>query len=67
MECISTAAFLFEMGGFVNVGFGLAGLVPAFIGTYIGTKIVLKRGEAFVTVALAATILVSSVMLLISA
>lgn len=53
--------------GFVDIGFGLAGLLPAFIGTYIGTKIVLKRGEMFVTVALAATILVSSVALLVSA
>ena len=55
------------IGGFVNVWFGLAGLVTAYIGTHIGTKIVLKRGEAFVSVTMAITILVSSVLLLIKA
>lgn len=55
------------VNGFIDVGFGIAGLVPAFIGTYIGTKIVLKRGELFVTVVLAVTILISSVVLLATA
>jgi uncharacterized protein len=53
--------------GFINIGFGLAGLIPAFIGTYIGTKIVLKRGEMFVTIVMAITILISSITLLITA
>ena len=55
------------ISGFLNVGYGVAGLIPAFIGTYIGTKIVLKRGETFVSVVMAITILISSVILLISA
>lgn len=55
------------MSGFLDVGLGLAGLVPAFIGTYIGTKIVLKRGELFVTIVMAATILVSSIILVVNA
>ncbi|MFZ2545390.1 MAG: sulfite exporter TauE/SafE family protein [Candidatus Saccharimonadales bacterium] len=55
------------IGGFINVGYGLAGLIPAFIGTYIGTKIVLKRGEIFVTIVMAVTILISSMVLLITA
>ncbi len=53
--------------GFINVGLGIAGLVPAFIGTYMGTRIVLKRGEMFVSIVLAVTILISSIILLITA
>lgn len=55
------------IGGFINVGLGLAGLVGAFIGTIIGTKIILKRGETFVSVAMAITIFASSIALLVSA
>ena len=55
------------IGGFVNVGFGLAGLVTAFIGTRIGAKFVLKRGDTFVSVVIAVTILISSVVLLVTA
>lgn len=55
------------IGGFVDVWFGLAGLVTAFIGTHIGTKIVLKRGDMFVSVVMAITILLSSVVLIINA
>lgn len=55
------------IGGFVNVWFGLAGLVTAYIGTHIGTKIVLKRGDMFVSITMAITILVSSIVLLINA
>lgn len=53
--------------GFVHVGLGLAGLITAFIGTHIGTRIVLKRGEMFVSIVMAATILISSIALLIAA
>lgn len=55
------------IGGFLSVWLGLVGLVGAFIGTLIGTKIVLKRGELFVSVVMALTILASSVALLVSA
>ncbi|MFZ3010177.1 MAG: sulfite exporter TauE/SafE family protein [Candidatus Microsaccharimonas sp.] len=55
------------IGGFINLGLGLAGLVTAFTGTYVGTKIILKRGERFVAIVMAITILISSVVLLISA
>jgi uncharacterized membrane protein YfcA len=53
--------------GFINVWFGLAGLVTAFIGTYIGSKIALKRGERYVTIVMAVTIFASSVILLTTA
>lgn len=55
------------IGGFLNVGLGLAGLIPAFIGTYLGTKVVLKRGETFVSIMMAITILISSIILLVEA
>jgi len=55
------------VSGFINVWLGLTGLLPAFIGTYIGTKIVLKRGERFISVVMAVTILISSVILLVTA
>jgi len=55
------------LGGFISIWLGLIGLVTQFIGTHIGTKIVLKRGELFVTVVMAVTILVSSAVLLVNA
>lgn len=55
------------IGGFVSVGLGLVGLVTAFVGTYIGSKIALKRGELFVTIVMAVTIFASSVVLLVTA
>jgi hypothetical protein len=65
MSPIAVIALL--IGGFINIGLGLAGLITAFIGTYMGTKIILKRGERFVTAVMAITILISSVVLLIKA
>jgi uncharacterized protein len=62
---ITVAALL--IGGFVSIELGLVGLVTAFVGTHIGAKFVLRRGEIFVSVVMAITILISSVMLLISA
>lgn len=53
--------------GFISIWVGLIGLVTQFIGTVIGTKIVLKRGEMFATVAMAVAILISSILLLVSA
>jgi uncharacterized membrane protein YfcA len=55
------------IGGFVNIGFGLTGLVTQYVGTHIGTKIVLKRGELFISSVMATAILISSVILLVNA
>jgi uncharacterized protein len=55
------------ISGFLSVWLGLIGLITQFVGTHIGTKIVLKRGELFATVAMAVTILISSILLLVSA
>lgn len=55
------------IGGFVNVGFGLTGMVTQYIGTHIGTKIVLKRGELFISIVMAIAILISSIILIVNA
>lgn len=55
------------IGGYVDIWLGLAGLITAFIGTVIGSRIILKRGDRFVSVAMAITIFVSSVALLVNA
>jgi uncharacterized protein len=55
------------IGGFVSVGLGFVGLVTSFIGTRIGSKIMLKRGETFISIVMAITILISSILLLINA
>lgn len=55
------------IGGFVDVWFGITGLVTAYGGTHIGTKLVLRRGELFVSITMAVTIFVSSVVLLATA
>lgn len=65
MSPIAFVALL--IGGFINVGLGIVGLITQFIGTHIGAKIILKRGERFVSVVMAITILISSVILLMSA
>lgn len=62
---VSVIALL--IGGFVTIELGLVGLVTAFIGSHIGAKFVLKRSETFVSVVMAITIFVSSVILLVSA
>lgn len=65
MSPISVIALL--ISGFIDIWFGLAGLATAFIGTYIGTKIILKREEKFVTIVMAIVIFASSAALLINA
>lgn len=55
------------IGGFLSIWLGAIGLITQFIGTQIGTKIVLKRGELFATIAMAVAILISSILLLITA
>ena len=62
---VSVIALL--IGGFVTIELGLVGLVTAFIGTHIGAKFVLKRSEVFVSVVMAITIFISSIVLLVSA
>lgn len=62
---VTVAALL--IGGFVNIGLGLAALVTSFIGSHIGARISLKRGETFVSVVMAVVIFASSVLLLVSA
>lgn len=62
---ITVAALL--ISGFIHIGFGVTGLVTQYVGTHIGTKIVLKRGELFISIVMAATILMSSIILLVSA
>lgn len=65
MAPVSLVALL--IGGFVSMGLGLAGLVTAFIGTHIGAKFVLKRSDKFVSIVMAVTIFVSSVILIVNA
>ena len=54
-------------GGFVSVWLGLVGLITAFIGTHIGSKIALKGGERFISITMAITIFISSIVLLMKA
>lgn len=65
MSPVAVTALL--ISGFVNIGFGFAALITAFIGSRIGSKIILKRSERFVSIVMAITILVSSVVLLVTA
>lgn len=53
--------------GLVQFTFGLTGLVGAFIGTNIGTRIAVNKGEDWVGWVMAVPILVSGVVLLITA
>lgn len=55
------------LGGFVNLAYGAVGLVSVFIGTHIGSKIAIKKGERFVSIAMAITITVAGVMIIINA
>lgn len=65
MSPIAVVALL--ISGFINIELGLVGLVTAFTGTHIGTKVVLKRGEVFATIVMTTTIFISSIALLVSA
>ncbi len=55
---------LLLMQGLVVVAHGIAGILGAVIGTYIGTKIAIKKGNKFVKIVLAITMLVSGVILI---
>lgn len=55
------------IGGYVVLAYGIIGLISVFIGTHIGSKIALKKGEKFVTIAMATIISISGIALVISA
>ncbi len=55
------------IGGFVWLSYGLVGMVSMFIGTHIGAKIALKKGDQFVTVIMAVTTAVAGVLLVVTA
>lgn len=55
------------LGGFVNLAYGSVGLVSVFIGTHFGSKIAVKKGEKFVSVAMATTIAIAGVAIIVSA
>lgn len=65
MSPITVIALL--VSGFVSIGLGLTALVTQFIGTHIGSKIILKRGETFISIMMAIAILISSIVLIINA
>lgn len=50
--------------GFVSLPHGIALLIGSFIGTHIGSKIAIKKGEDFVTYALAILAILSGIWLL---
>jgi uncharacterized membrane protein YfcA len=55
------------LGGFVNLAYGSVGLVSVFIGTHLGSKIALRKGERFVSIAMAITIAIAGVTIIIGA
>lgn len=55
------------IGGFVSLSYGIIGFISVFIGTHIGSKIALKRGERFVTIAMAVTVVIAGAALIFSA
>lgn len=65
MSPITVIALL--IAGFVSIGLGITALVTQYIGTHIGSKIILKRGETFISVMLAIAILISSSVLIVTA
>lgn len=54
------------IGGYVVLSYGIIGLVSVFIGTHVGSKIALRKGEEFVTIAMAIVISISGVALVVS-
>ena len=55
------------LGGFVVLSYGLVGLATVFVGTHIGSRIAIKHGEQFVTAAMAFTVAVSGIILIVQA
>lgn len=52
--------------GFVHIAYGLAAVAGSFIGTHFGSKIAIKKGDEFVTYAMAFVVSVSALILLFS-
>lgn len=62
---ITIIALLFS--GFIHIWLGLAGLIAAYFGTKLGTHLAFKRSEQFVTYVMAIVIVLSSIVLFITA
>jgi len=60
-----TFAGLFA-AGFVRLDYGLAAVGGSFIGTNIGSRIALKKGEGLVTYAMAVVVTLTGILLLLS-
>lgn len=55
------------IGGYVVLSYGIVGLISVFAGTNLGSKIALKKGDKFVTIAMAIIISFSGAALVVSA
>lgn len=55
------------LGGFVNLAYGSVGFVSVLIGTHFGSKLALKKGEKFVSIAMAVTITIAGVIMVLQA
>lgn len=55
------------ISGYVNLRFGIVGLVSVFIGTHYGSKLALKKSDRYITLAMAVIISLSGVALVVSA
>jgi hypothetical protein len=55
------------LGGFVVLSYGSVGMLSVFAGTHLGSKIAIKKGERFVTFAMAIVIAISGCLLIINA
>lgn len=54
------------IAGFVHVIYGIAAVCGSFIGTHIGSKIAIKKGDTFVTYAMAVVVGVSGIALVLT-
>lgn len=52
--------------GFIVVGHGVATLLGSFIGTHIGSKLAIKKGDQFIKYALAVMMAISGVVLIVT-
>lgn len=62
---ISFVALL--LGGFVVLSYGVVALISVFLGTHFGAKIAIKQGEKFITYAMAVTVAVAGIILIVQA
>ncbi|HEV7952075.1 MAG TPA: sulfite exporter TauE/SafE family protein [Candidatus Saccharimonadales bacterium] len=54
------------IAGFVHIAYGIAAVAGSFIGTRFGSKIAIKKGDSFVTYAMAIVVSLSALILLVS-